>query len=297
MSTPTTLGYMGGNSLLAGKKQSWLNIFMTYAVIAIIGLVLLMPIIYMFFAVFKTNEEIFGSIDLLPRQYNFNNFFEGWKSGGKYTYTTYFKNTFLLVFPVTALTVASSSLVAYGFARFKFPFKKILMVILISTLMLPNSVIIIPRYTIFAKLGWIDTYLPFYVPAIFACFPFFVFMLIQFLRGVPYELDESAYIDGGGAFRTLVQILIPIMKPALFSAMLFQFIWTYNDYFNPLIFINSVSKYPVSLALRLSLDSESVVNWGKVMGISFVVASPLIILFFAAQKYFVEGIATTGLKV
>ena len=280
----------------AKKKQSWFNILTTYLVIAVIGIILLMPIIYMFFAVFKTNEEIFGSISILPKQYNFSNFFEGWKSGGKYTYSTFFKNTFLLVFPVTAFTVASSSLVAYGFARFKFPFKKILLMILISTLMLPNSVIIIPRYTIFAKLNWIDTYLPFYVPAILSCFPFFVFMMVQFLRGVPYELDESTYIDGCGVLRTLVQILLPIMKPALFSVMLFQFIWTYNDYFNPLIFINSVSKYPVSLALRLSLDSESIVNWGKVMGISFVVASPLIFLFFIAQKYFVEGIATTGLK-
>ncbi|MEG0369993.1 MAG: carbohydrate ABC transporter permease, partial [Hungatella sp.] len=126
--------------------------------------------------------------------------------------------------------------------------------------------------------------------------PFFTYMLIQFLRGLPKELDESAYIDGCGTLRTFMQVLLPLMKPALFSAGLFQFLWTYNDYFNSLIFINSVKKFPISLALRMSLDSESVVMWGKVMAMAFVAVLPVMLLFFAAQKYFVEGIATSGLK-
>ena len=121
-------------------------------------------------------------------------------------------------------------------------------------------------------------------------------MLIQFFRGLPRELDESAYVDGCGTFRTFIQILLPLMKPALFSAGVFQFLWTYNDYFNSLIFINSVRKYPISLALRMSLDAESVVQWGQVMAMSFLAVVPVILLFFAAQKYFVEGIATSGLK-
>ena len=121
-------------------------------------------------------------------------------------------------------------------------------------------------------------------------------MIIQFLRGIPRDLDESAYIDGCSSWTTLWKIILPLMKPALFSAGLFQFLWTYNDYFNSLIFINSVKKYPISLAVRLSLDSESVVQWGKVMAMAFVAVVPLMILFFAAQKYFVEGIATSGMK-
>lgn len=273
------------------SKNLW-----TYAVIIVIGILLLYPIIWMFFAAFKTNEEIFGSTKLLADSYSMKNFVEGWKGSGTYSYATYFFNTFRLVVPVTLFTIVSSTLVAYGFARFHFPFKNVLFSLLIATLMLPNAVIIIPRYTLFAKFGWVDTYIPFYALAILACYPFFVFMLVQFLRGIPRDLDESAYIDGCGTFRTLVQIILPLMKPALFSAALFQFMWTYNDYFNSLIFINSGSKYTVSLALRLSLDSESVVNWGKIMATSFVVVLPLIILFFMAQKYFVEGIATSGLK-
>lgn len=269
---------------------------LSYLVIAVIGLVLLYPILWMFFAAFKTNDEIFGSTKLLAAHYSFQNFIDGWRGSGTMTYAVYFWNTFRLVIPVTLLTLVSSTLVAYGFARFNFPFKKALFSILIATLMLPNAVIIIPRYTLFAKFGWIDTYIPFYALAALACYPFFIFMLVQFLRGIPRDLDESAYIDGCGTFRTLMQIILPLMKPSLFSAALFQFMWTYNDYFNSLIFINSGKKYTVSLALRLSLDSESVINWGKIMATSFVVVLPLILLFFMAQKYFVEGIATSGLK-
>lgn len=267
-----------------------------YLIIAVVGTVLLYPIIWMFFAAFKTNDEIYGSVRLLPAEFSFKYFIEGWKGTGKTTYTQFFANTFLLVLPTTFLTVASSGLVAYGFARFRFPGKKILFGILIATLMLPNSVIIIPRYSLYNSFGWVNTYLPFYAPAVLACYPFFTYMLIQFLRGLPKELDESAYMDGCGTLRTFTQVLLPLMKPALFSAGLFQFLWTYNDYFNSLIFINSVRKYPVSLALRMSLDAESVVQWGKVMAMAFVTVLPVMILFFAAQKYFVEGIATSGLK-
>ena len=121
-------------------------------------------------------------------------------------------------------------------------------------------------------------------------------MLIQFFRGIPRELDESAYIDGCGTFRTLVHILLPILKPAMFSAGLFQFLWTYNDYFNSIIYINSVKKFTVSMALRLTMDSETVVIWKNVMAMSCLAVLPVVVLFFFCQKYFVDGIATTGLK-
>lgn len=267
-----------------------------YVVIAVIGGILLFPILWMFLATFKTNEEIFGTLKLLPNTFSFQHYIDGWKGSGTMTYSNYFANTALVVIPTTLLTVMSCGLVAYGFARFRFPFKKVLFSLLISTLMLPNAVIIIPRYSLYNTFGWVNTYLPFYMPALLACYPFFIFMLVQFMRGLPKELDESAKIDGCGSFRVLIQILLPLMKPALFSAGLFQFMWTYNDYFNSLIFINSVSKYTISLALRLSMDAESVIVWGKLMAMSFVAVLPLIILFFAAQKYFVEGIATSGLK-
>lgn len=270
--------------------------FVDYLIIAVIGLVLLYPIIWMFFATFKSNEDIFGSTRLLPSVWHFENYVEGWKGSSRLTYTTFFINTFKLVVPTTLLTVASACLAAYAFARFDFPCKGLLFTVLIGLMMLPGAVVIIPRYLLYNQFHWIDTYMPFYIPALLCCNSFFPYMLIQFLRGIPKELDESAYIDGCSTFRTLVSILLPLMKPALFSAGLFQFLWTYNDYFNSLIFISSQKMYPISLALRMSLDSESVVNWGKVMAMAFVAVLPVMILFFAAQKYFVEGIATSGLK-
>ena len=301
------------------KKRTVGRSIFSCLLIILIGIILIFPIVWMFCAAFKTNEEIFGSTGLLPRAwtsagfhswlaeheggsfgqyfvYLFHNFSESWAGTGRNSYATFFGNSFKLVIPTVALTLVSSTLVAYGFARFNFPGKKLLFGILIGTLMLPNAVVIIPRYAMYADWGWVDTYMPFYVPAALAAAPFFVYMLIQFMRGLPRDLDESAYIDGCSTFRTLVQILLPLMVPALFSAGLFQFMWTYNDYFNSLVFINSATKYTVSLGLRLSLDGESVMNWGKMMAASCIAVLPLIILFFAAQKYFVEGIATTGMK-
>ncbi len=276
-----------------GKNSvSWI----TYVIVLAVGLLMLYPIIWMFFATFKTNEEIFGSVKLLPSSYSLQSYIDGWKVNSQITYTTFFKNSFVMTIITTVLTVLSSSVVAYGFARYQFPFKKILFAILIATLMLPGAVVMIPRYAMFNKMGLVDTYWPFYLQGLLAVNSFFVFMLIQFIRGLPRELDESAYLDGCSDLGVFVKILMPLMKPAIFSAGLFQFMWTYNDYTNVLIYINSVKKYTLSLALRLSLDSESIVQWNKVMAMSFLSIVPLIILFFAAQKYFVEGIATSGLK-
>ena len=267
-----------------------------YVLIAVIGIILLFPVLWMLFATFKSNEEIFGSVSLLPKTWHPENYVNGWKGTGRITYTQFFINTFVMVIPTTLFTVASATLAAYAFARFNFPFKKLMFTILIGLMMLPGSVVIIPRYLLYNRFHWVDSYMPFYMPALLCCNSFFPYMLIQFLRGLPRELDESAYIDGCGTFRTLTRIILPLMKPALFSAGLFQFLWTYNDYFNALIFINSVKKYVISLAVRMSLDSESVVQWGKVMAMAFVAVLPVMLLFLAAQKYFVEGIATSGLK-
>lgn len=275
------------NKIIEGLKYAFLIIF---------GLLMIYPLIWMFFASFKENNEIYTGTKLLPASFSFEGFVNGWNSVGGYTYADFFRNSFVLTIPTTILTVVSSTLVAYGFARFEFKGKKQMFTLLLSTLMLPNAILIIPRYTIFRNLGVLDSYWPFYLMAMFACYPFFIYMLVQFFRGIPKDLDESAFIDGCGTFRTLTSILVPILKPAMFSAGLFQFLWTYNDYFNSLIYINSVKKYTVSLALRLSLDVESVVVWKNVMAMSFVAVLPVVILFFLCQKYFVEGIATSGLK-
>lgn len=277
-------------------SRKFLKSVLSYTVLILFAAIMCYPLVWMFFASFKENNEIFAGVRLLPETFNFDGFRNGWKGVGGNTYEKFFRNSFMLVVPTTFLTVISSALVAYGFARFEFRLKKIFFMILLSTLMLPNSILIIPRYSIFRDLNQIDTYYPFYLLAAFACYPFFTYMLIQFMRGLPRELDEAAYIDGCGSFGTLVRILLPLLKPALFSAGLFQFLWTYNDYLNSLIYISSIKRYTVSLALRMTMDSEATVAWKNIMAMSCLVVLPVVILFFFCQKYFVEGIATTGLK-
>jgi oligogalacturonide transport system permease protein len=278
---------------LAGvKMKRVLNI----AFLTIFGLMMVYPLIWLFFASFKANNEIFGTLSLFPKHVVWNSYAKGWQGSGQFTFGVFLFNTIKMVVPVVLFTLLSSTVVAYGFARFTFPLKNMLFAIMISTLMLPNAVIIIPRYILFKEFGWLNSYLPFTIPALFACYPFFIFMLVQFFRGLPRELDESATIDGCNSFSILTRILLPLCKPALFSAAIFQFIWTWNDFFNSLIYINSVKKFTLALGLRMSLDVSSAAMWNEVMAMSIVAIVPCVMIFFFAQKYFVEGIATTGLK-
>ncbi len=267
-----------------------------YAFLILVGVILIYPLVWMFFATFKTNAEIFGSNRLLPSQISFRAYVEGWKAGGAYNMGKFMANTFVMVIPCVLFTVISSALVGYGFARFEFPFKKLLFGMMISTLMLPGTITMIPKYLIFNKLGWLNTYLPFIVPAALGGSAFLIYMMIQFIRGIPRELDESAKLDGCGSFRTFLYLIIPLSKPAIVSVIIFQSLWSWNDYFNPLIYINSTKKYPISLGLRLMLDSAGNNSWDQIMAMSVVAILPCLLLFAVAQKSFVEGISTAGLK-
>ncbi len=268
----------------------------TYLLISFLGLLMIYPLLWLISGSFKTNDEIFTVFSLIPSHISLKPYIEGWIGIGQQTYSQFFLNTLQMVLPSLFFNLLASFLVAYGFSRFRFPLKKVFFALMISTLMLPKTVIIIPRYMLFKNLGWLDSYLPFYIPALLATQSFFIFMLIQFIRGLPRELDESAVIDGCNSFQILFRILLPLSKPALFSAAIFDFIWQWNDFFNPLIYISSVAKYPLALGLRIDLDVGAAVNWGQVMAMSVVTMIPPILIFFFAQKYFVEGIATTGLK-
>ncbi|MBS1481880.1 MAG: carbohydrate ABC transporter permease [Clostridium sp.] len=273
------------------KKTIW-----AYVILVVFGFIMVYPLIWMFFATFKDNKELFGTTALLPSSYSLDAYLKGWKGSGQYTFTTFFINSFKMVIPAVFFTIASCSIVAYGFARFKFVGKKLLFGLMISTLMLPNAAIIIPRYLLFRNLGWLNTFKPFWMPALLAAYPFFIFMLIQFLRGIPKDLDESAKIDGANSFVIFKSILLPLMKPALFSVGLMQFMWVWNDFYNPLIYINSVKNYPLALGVRMVLDTSGTVYWNQVLAMALVSILPLIILFLFAQRYFIEGIATTGMK-
>ena len=276
------------------KKHS--SLIISYVILIVLAYVMIYPLLWMVGASFKSNAEIFSTVGLLPKEPVFGAFKAGWEGTGRYGFSTYLINSFELVLPTVLFTVISGVLIGYGFARFDFPLKKFWFAIMLSTLMLPSTVIIIPRYIYFKQLGWPDSYMPFWIPALLGCTTFFNYMFIQFFRGLPLELDESAKLDGCNSFRILIQILLPLCKSAIFSAIVFQFVWIWNDFLNTLIYVSSVVKYPVSLGLRMSMDIATEFDWNQIMAMSLISILPPVIIFFAAQKYFVEGIATTGMK-
>ena len=276
------------------KKHS--SLIISYVILIVLAYVMIYPLLWMVGASFKSNAEIFSTVGLLPKDPVFGAFKAGWEGTGRYGFSTYLINSFELVLPTVLFTVISGVLIGYGFARFDFPLKKFWFAIMLSTLMLPSTVIIIPRYIYFKQLGWLDSYMPFWIPALLGCTTFFNYMFIQFFRGLPLELDESAKLDGCNSFRILIQILLPLCKSAIFSAIVFQFVWIWNDFLNTLIYVSSVVKYPVSLGLRMSMDIATEFDWNQIMAMSLISILPPVIIFFAAQKYFVEGIATTGMK-
>lgn len=282
--------------MLFSVHHKRLVLVLRYLFLVLMGLLLTFPLIYLFFSSFKTNNEIFGSLKLLPERFILDGYINGWNSVGQFTFGRYLFNTFVLVIPVMAFTIVSSLMVAYGFNRFEFPLKKTLFIVLLALMMLPAAVLIVPRYLLFSSLGWVNTYFPFWIPALFATSSFFVYMFIQFFRSIPRELDESAHMDGCGSFRILVSILLPLCVPVVLSAAVFLFIWTWNAFLSQYIYINSVRKYTVSLALRISIDAASRIEWNNILAMSFVAMIPSFIVFFTLQRFFLEGISTSGLK-
>ncbi|MCP1223242.1 carbohydrate ABC transporter permease [Sebaldella sp. S0638] len=278
------------------KMKNSINSALRYFVLIIVGFIMLYPLLWMIGSSFKTNAEIFSSVGFIPKSFNFDNYAKGWATSTEYSFTTYFINTFKILVPKVFFTIISTVITAYAFARFKIPGKKILFGILIGTLLLPEIVVRIPQYLIYKQFGWLDTYLPLIVPSAFGVDAFFVFMLVQFFRGIPKDLEEAAEIDGCNTFQTLIYVLVPVLKPAIISVALFQFMWTMNDFMSPLIYLSSVEKYPVSIALKISMDASAAVEWNKILAMSVIVLLPSLIIFFFAQKYFVDGVSSSGLK-
>ncbi|WP_133505086.1 carbohydrate ABC transporter permease [Marinomonas balearica] len=277
------------------RKQK-IGAFFRYVILILCGAVMLYPLVWMFSAAFKPNYEIFTSLSLWPSEFSMDGFINGWQTGTEYTFGRFFWNTFMYVIPKVILTVISSVIVAYGFARFEIPYKKFWFVTLIATILLPSSVLLIPQYLMFREMGMLDSYLPLYLPMAFATQGFFVFMLIQFLRGLPTDMEEAAMIDGCNSFQLLIYIIVPILRPAIISVALFQFMWSVNDFLGPLIYISSVEKYPIALALKLSIDVTEGAQWNEILAMSSIAIVPSIVVFLMSQKYFVEGITAGGVK-
>lgn len=270
--------------------------FVRYTALLVVAVVMLYPLLWLIGASFKTNAEIFTEVGFWPSSFSFDSYVKGWKTSTEYTFATYFLNSFIITVPRIIVTVISCVLVAYAFARFEFWGKKFWFAVMVGTMMLPLIVLRLPQYLMFKELGWLDTYLPLIVPSALATDTFFVFLLVQFLRGIPRDMEEAALIDGCNAVQLLWHIIVPLLKPAIISVVVFQFIWTMNDFMGPLIYLASVEKYPVSLALKMSIGATEEVEWANVIAISVVALIPSVAVFFMAQKHFIEGAASSGIK-
>lgn len=275
-------------------KGSWLR----YVLLIIVAFFMMYPILWLIGSSFKqNNSEIFTSISFIPTQLDFTPYIQGWKTNTEYTFTTYFINTFKIVIPRIIFVVCSSALTAYGFSRFDFPGKKIFFALLISTLFLPGVVTQVPMYLLWNKLGFLNSYVPLVSATLFAQNTFYVFMLVQFMRGIPKDLDEVALIDGCGPVKRFIYVILPLVRPSLIAVALFEFMSAVGDFMGPLIYISSVEKYPMSLALKMAVDTtSSSANWNQILAMSIISLIPSLIVFFSAQKYFVEGISTSGMK-
>jgi multiple sugar transport system permease protein len=263
--------------------------------VILLGLLMIYPVLWMVFSSFKDNTEIFGTASLWPQQFKLENFVRGWQGVGGVSFAIFFQNSFYYVILATIGTVFSSALVAYGFARIKFFGRNFWFVCMLLTMMIPYQVVMIPQFILFFKLGWVNSFKPLIVP-MFCSQPFFVFLMIQFIRGLPIELDESAKIDGCGRYRIFTEIILPLISPALITATIFQFYWRWDDFLGPLLYLNKPKLYTVSLALRMFADPSTATDWAAMFAMGTLSLVPIFLIFVMFQKYLVEGISTTGLK-
>jgi multiple sugar transport system permease protein len=266
-----------------------------HAVIILVGLVMVYPLVWMLTGSFKPGAEIFGSGSLLPHDPTLANYRDGWTGPGQ-PFTVYLLNSLLLCGLTMAGNVLSCSLAAYAFARMTFVGKRVLFGLMLGTIMLPQHVTLIAQYSIFRDLGWIDTYLPLVMPKFLGTEAFFIFLMVQFIRGLPRELDEAARIDGCNVFQIYLRIVLPLLRPALVTTAIFSFIWSYNDFFNALIYLSGPDRLTVPLALRTFLDASGQSEWGQMFAMSIVTMVPVLVAFVFFQRRIVEGVATTGLK-
>ncbi|WP_026570615.1 MULTISPECIES: carbohydrate ABC transporter permease [Sediminibacillus] len=277
------------------KNKKWKKIAQ-HTIMIIFTLIMIYPLVWMVSSSLKESSSVFvDAHSLIPDGWHFENYITGWKGFGGISFSTFFVNSAIISVVATIGSILSSTLIAYGFARVKFAGKNIWFVCMMLTMMLPFEMVMIPQYIMFNKFNWIDTYLPLILPTFFGI-PFFIFLIMQFIRTIPTELDEAAKIDGCNTFQIFYRIIVPLIVPAMMTSAIFSFYWRWDDFMGPLIYLSTPEKYPVSLALKLFSDPNSVTNWGAMFAMSTLSIVPIFVIFFLFQRYIVDGISTSGLK-
>ena len=278
-------------------KRKTVQTIIWFTGLIILTAIVLYPLLWLFLATLKPNAEFGSNAGLFPYNPTVDNYGKVAEGIAGVPMWRFFLNSFILATSAVIGTVISSALAAYAFARVQFKGLRILFAAMIGTLLLPFHVVIIPQYIIFNKLGWIDTFIPLILPKFLATEAFFVFLIVQFIRQMPRDMDEAARIDGAGHMRIFWSIILPLIRPALITCAIFAFIWTWNDFLSPLLYLTSPENYPLPIALRLYNDASSGgADYGATVTASFVALVPIILFFVVFQRFLVDGVATQGLK-
>jgi multiple sugar transport system permease protein len=267
----------------------------THVLLIAASFIMLYPLLWMFAASFKPQNEIFGNPSLLPQHFTVDGYISGW-SGLSVNFGRFFLNSLTISSLSIVGNLSACSLAAFAFARLDFPGRRTLFAILLLTMMLPYHVTLIPQYILFFNMGWVNTLLPLVVPKFLAVDGFFIFMMVQFFRGIPREIQEAAVIDGCNPLQVYWHVILPLSKPVLATSAIFTFIFTWDDFFGPLVYLSDVRKYTVSLGLRTFVDGNGISNWGAVFAMSCLALVPVLLLFLFFQRFLIQGIATTGVK-
>ena len=266
-----------------------------YIIMILVSLVFCFPVLYLIFTGFKTPQETVAfPPTLIPKKWTLSAYEEGLSSG---IFSKYLLNSIFVSGMVVIGTVSSAALVGFGFARLRSRMKNFLFMLVLATMMIPSSVTLIPVYSIYSKIGWIDTYLPLIVPAFTGGGAFSIFLIKQFFEAIPNELVESSKIDGAGWFTIFWKMFLPNSKPVLLVVIIFAFVNSWNDFFAPLIFLINPEKFTVAIGLNTFRNSYgAAMDIAPLMAMATLSVLPILLLFVFAQKYFVQGITTTGLK-
>ena len=281
------------------RARNHIATFLKYVVLIAVGFVMIYPLLWMIGATFKTNNEIFSGIGIFPKNPTIQGYIDALNNyGGDIDILRSMINTYSYVIPKVLFTVISSLVTAYGFGRFHFKGKNFFFALMLCMLFLPQVVLNVPQYLLFNGFGWVDSqwYAALIIPTLFATESYFIFMLVQFMRNVPREMDEAAQIDGCNSFQTLYKVIAPMLSPALVSVALFQFMWSSNDFMGPLLYVKTPQRYPAALFVKLSMDADSGFAWNRVLAVSVISILPSLIVFFLAQNKFVDGISAGSVK-
>jgi len=261
----------------------------------IVASLMIYPVLWMVISSFRPSDEILRNPGLSLEGFNLDNYVNGWTAFTE-PFGFYMINSLVIVLGCIVGNLVACSMAAYAFARLEFRGKRWWFAIMLITIMLPIHVLIVPQYVMFSQLGWINTIWPLVIPKLLATDAFFIFLMVQFIRGIPRELDEAARIDGAGHPRTFLEVILPLMVPALATTTIFTFIWTWNDFYSQLIFLTSPDNYTTPIALRAFVDQQSRTDWGAVLAMSVVSLLPVFLIFLLGQRFLLRGIATTGGK-